>query len=73
MYGLALQAVLLIATVGFFYTAAESEGESTLLWAGISVGLWCVSIWVLGWGLLGGLLLQLGLFVTLTMRNMLRQ
>ena len=72
MTGLLLLAVCVCVTVGFFYKAAEVENESTLLWAGASLGLWAISIFALGWGLLGGFLLQVGLFIALTVRNMLR-
>ena len=67
------RSVLMLATVGFFRKAAEMENESTLAWAGASLVLWVVSIWALGWGLLGGFALQVGLFAALTVRNMLRK
>ena len=72
MTGIVLHALLVFVTVGFFQQAADSENEPPLLWAGTSLLLWGVSTWLLHWGILGGLLLQVGLFVAITLRNMLR-
>jgi hypothetical protein len=58
--------VLLLAYAIFFYRAGESEGSSGILWAGVSV-LISVVVWRrLGWGWLGVLLGQVGLFAGIT-------
>ena len=70
---MAVNFVLLIACAIFYYRAAESEGSSGLLWSGLS-GLISVLIWrVLGWGLLGMLLGQVGRFVGITVTRTLRK
>ena len=73
MLGLVWQVLAVVTTVGFFSIAAEAENKSRVLWAGSSLGLWGVAIWGLGWGLFAGLGLQVGLFVALTLLNMLRK
>ena len=45
----------------FFYRAAELENESTLLWTGLSVVIFTVTLFFLHWGWFGCLLGQVGL------------
>ena len=55
--------VLLLACAVFYYKAAEIEDAPRLLWSGLSVGVYLLTWRVLGWGLLGCLLGQVGLLV----------
>ena len=54
-------------TVVLFVKAAEIEGKSTILWGGMSVAVWALTIFVLGWSVRGGLLGQVCLFVGITL------
>jgi hypothetical protein len=63
---------LIICCAVLFYRIGESEyGGGTLL-ALVSVTLWLLGSYALGFGWLGNLLVQTGLFVALTIWNMQR-
>jgi hypothetical protein len=65
--------ILLVVFAIFFYRAGEFEGSSGMVWAGISV-LISILIWRwLGWGLLGMILGQIGLFVGIGIVRALRK
>ena len=68
MFGVALAVV----SIAFFCLAVQSDGASGVVWVGASLGLWWLSLFVLGWGFFGGFLLQIGLFFAMTLRNMVR-
>ena len=65
--------ILLIICCGiFYYRVGESEYGSGMLLAVVSIVLVLVGSFALGFGWLGNLLLQAGLFVALTIWNMIR-
>ena len=64
--------LLLILCAVIFYKAAEMEDASGGLWAALSVGVYAVTWFVLGWGFLLCFLGQVGLFVGITIFKMLR-
>jgi hypothetical protein len=67
-------AILLIVIFAiFFYRAAEFENESGLLWCGLSVLVSVVALFFCGWGWLGCLLSQAGLFVGIGIFRMMRK
>ncbi len=74
MFGL----LVVIGTVALFYKGGEFEDSNTFgghragVWAGASVALWAAAIFLLHWGVWGGLALQVGLFVFLTVWGMAR-
>jgi hypothetical protein len=49
------QFVLLVACAVFFYKGAEMENRPGFLWAGMSVGVFFVTWWLWGWGVVGDL------------------
>ena len=63
---------LVALSVAFFYKAAELDNASRFLWTGCSIGLWLLCFYLLGRGLLAGVLLQVGLFIAITIINMIR-
>jgi len=63
----------MIACAVFFYRAGEFDGSSGLLWAVLSVAISVVAWRVFGWGILGVLIAQIGLFVGITVFRMLRK
>jgi len=63
----------MIACAIFFYRAGEFDGSSGLLWAALSVVISVVAWRVFGWGILGILMAQTGLFVGITVFRMLRK
>jgi hypothetical protein len=77
MFGL-LGLLVVFGTVALFYKGGEFEDSNTFgghraaVWAGASVALWAAAIFLLHWGVLGGLALQVGLFVFLTAWGMAR-
>jgi len=67
-------AILLIAVfAAFFYRAAEFENESRLLWCGLSLVISLATLFYFGWGLLGAVLGQVGLFAGITIFRMTRK
>lgn len=64
--------VMMLACAVFHYRLGESEYSSGLVMAGVSLALWLAAAYLLGFGLLGCLLLQVGLFAVLSVWNMLR-
>ena len=64
--------VIMLACAGFYYTMGEMGKSSGILWAAISLVLWLGASLLLGWGMLGGLLTQAGLFVGLTAWNIVK-
>ena len=70
--------LVIVMTVLLFKTAGEMEagdriggGHGTLC-AVLSVGLWALALLWLHWGIVGGLLLQVGLFAGMTAWNVVR-
>jgi len=61
--------VMMLACAAFFYRAGEEEHSSGILLAAVSVGLWITASYFLAVGWLGCILVQVGLFVALTARN----
>jgi len=58
--------LLMLACAVFFYKAAEIEKMSPLLWCASSILLWLCAAFGLGWGIVGCLLVQGGLFAGIT-------
>lgn len=56
------QFVLLLGCAVLFYKAAELEGESEILWVGLSVGVFALTWFGMGWGFPGNLAGQALLF-----------
>jgi len=66
--------ILLIVCCGvFYYRVGESEYGSGGLLALASVALWAAGSFAFGFGWLGNLLVQVGLFFALTVWNMMRR
>lgn len=65
--------LLIICCAVFYYRLGEYEYGSGWLLGLVSVMLWVLGIFVLKFGWLGNLLLQVGLFVALTAWNMRRK
>jgi hypothetical protein len=67
-------AILLIVVFAiFFHRAAEFEDESGLLWSGLSVSISLLTLFFFGWGWLGTLLGQAGLFVGISIFRVMRK
>ena len=56
----------------FYYRVGEQEYSSGIAIAAVSVALWLGGEFLLGFGLLGSILVQVGLFAALTAWNLLR-
>jgi hypothetical protein len=67
-YGL----VFMLACAAFFYHAGEEEHSSGIWLAAVSIGLWFAAGYLLAFGWLGCILVQVGLFAVLTVRNVMR-
>jgi hypothetical protein len=65
--------LLIVAFAIFFYRAANFENESGLLWCGLSVSISLLTLFFFGWGWLGCLLGQAGLFVGIGIFRMMRK
>ena len=65
--------LLIVCCAVFYYRVGEFECGSGGWLALLSLALWAVGIFALHFGWLGNLLLQAGLFLGLTIRNMTRQ
>jgi len=64
--------LLIICCAVFYYRVGESEYGGGALLALASVGLWVLGSYALGFGWLGNLLVQMGLFFALTLWNVQR-
>jgi hypothetical protein len=62
--------LVLLAFAIFFHRAAEFEDESSLIWSGLSLVISVVTMFWLGWGWLGIICGQGGLFVGITLFRM---
>lgn len=62
--------VMIIACAVFYYRVGEHDYDSGWLLGAVSVTLWAVGAYLLGWSWPGNLLLQALLFVALTIWNM---
>jgi len=68
-----LNFVLIVVFAIFFYRAGVSEDSPGLLWAALSVAI-SFLIWQwLGWGLLGMILGQIGLFFGISIFRVIRK
>jgi len=65
--------LLIVCCAVFYYRVGESEYGSGGLLALASVALWAVGSFAFGFGWLGNLLVQVGLFFALTVWNMMRR
>ncbi len=65
--------LLIVCCAVFYYRVGEFECGSGALPALASVALWAVGIFALRLGWLGNLLLQVGLFLAITIWNMMRR
>ncbi len=65
--------LVVICCAVFYYRVGEYEYSSGWLLALVSVMLWVLGIFVLKFGWLGNLLLQVGIFIALTFWNMKRK
>ena len=67
-----IEVLVMFGCAVFFLRAAQAEGKFliALLWFFLSLGLWSVTSKVLGWGLLGSLLGQVGFGLVVTMNRM---
>ena len=65
--------LLVICCAVFYYRLGEFEYGSGGLVALASVALWVIGTFALGFGLLGNLLVQVGLFFALTVWNIMRR
>lgn len=63
--------LLIVCCAVFYYRVGESDYDGGGLLALVSVALWLVGDFALGFGTVGNLLLQVGLFFALTFWNML--
>ena len=65
--------LLIVCCVTFYYRVGEQEYGSGILLALISITLWLIGSFVLGFGRLGSLLVQVGLFFGLAFWKMARR
>lgn len=65
--------LLIVCCAVFYYRVGESEYGSGGLLAFLSVALWVIGVFALGFGSLGNLVVQVGLFLALTIWNMKRR
>ncbi|MGA3283809.1 MAG: hypothetical protein ABSD57_05040 [Verrucomicrobiota bacterium] len=68
-----LAILMVVAFAVFFYRAAKIENESGLLWCGLSVVISIATLFFFGWGWLGTVLGQAGLFAGITLFRMTRK
>jgi hypothetical protein len=64
--------VMMAACAALFYHAGEEQFSSGIPLAAVSIGLWLAAAYFLGFGWLGCILVQVGLFAALTARNVMR-
>jgi len=63
----------MVACGVLYYSVGQHEYGSGFVTAGLSVGLWILSAYLLRWSLGASLVVQVGLFFALTMWNLRRQ
>jgi hypothetical protein len=68
-----LTILLVVVFAIFFHRAADFENESSLIWCGLSVSISLLTLFIFGWGWLGCLLGQVGLFVGIGIFRMMRK
>jgi hypothetical protein len=61
--------VIMLACAAFFYHAGEEAFSSGIPLAAVSIVLWLAAAYLLAFGWLGCILVQVGLFAVLTARN----
>ena len=66
------QFVLLLGCAVLFYKAAELEGESEILWTGLSVGVFALTWFGMHWSYPGNLMGQALLFAAITLHRVWR-
>ena len=64
--------VVMLACAVFYYRLGEQEYSSGILLAAVSIVLWLGAGYFLGFGMLGSILVQVGLFFVLWLWNVLR-
>jgi len=64
--------VIMLACFVFYYRLGEQEYTSGILLGGLSIGLWLAGSYLLAFGWLGCILLQVGLFAALALWNLVR-
>ena len=64
--------VIMLVCAAFFYHVGEEAYSSGFPLAAVSVGLWLGTGYVLNVGWLGYILVQVGLFAALTVRNVMK-
>jgi hypothetical protein len=64
--------VILICCAAAYYKAAEIENTSGILWAGMSVAVFCTTWFAIGWGIPGDLLGQVVLLAGITLYRVIR-
>ena len=65
--------VAMLACAVFYYRLGEQEYSSGIWPAAVSIALWLGAGYFLGFGMLGSILVQVGLFVVLTLWNVVRE
>jgi hypothetical protein len=68
-----LDLVAMLACAVFYYRLGAQEYSSGIWPAAVSVGLWLGARYFLGFGMLGCILVQVGLFGALWLWNVVRQ
>ncbi|MGA2439427.1 MAG: hypothetical protein ABSH08_00585 [Tepidisphaeraceae bacterium] len=64
--------VVLLCCAAAYYKAADIENTSGILWAGMSVAVFCITWFVFGWGIAGDLLGQVALLAGITIYRVVR-
>jgi hypothetical protein len=64
--------VIMLACAAFFYHAGEEAFSSGIPLAAVSIVLWLAAAYLLAFGWLGCILVQVGLFAVLTARNVMK-
>ena len=67
-----LSILMAVACAIFFHRAAEFENASSLVWTGLSLVIFAVTLFAFHWGWLGCLLGQAGLLLGITIVRVLR-
>ncbi|HUJ11461.1 MAG TPA: hypothetical protein VL171_15710 [Verrucomicrobiae bacterium] len=63
----------MLACAVFYYRLGEQEHSSGILLAALSLGLWLAAGYLLPFGLLGCILVQVGLFAVLWVWNVVKE